>query len=65
MIIIFQHLMFFYFSAFERQVLELPVLQIYLCVWCDECTDNGGSGSLGGLVYCAGILPSSHTALQG
>ena len=53
------------FTASKGQVLELPILQVYLCVWCDECPDNGGGGTVGCLVYCARFLPSPDTAVQG
>lgn len=51
------------FPAPEGQVLELCVLQVHLCVWRDECTDDGGGSLVGGLVHHARLLPSPRTAL--
>lgn len=56
---------FFFLPAFEGQVLELPVLQIYIHFRSDECSDIGGGCILGRLVYHSRLLHPSDSAVQG
>jgi len=44
--------------------LELPILQVYIRVWCDECADYGGGGLVGWMVYSLRLLPTSYTTVQ-
>lgn len=55
----------FFLPAFERQVLELPVLQIYIHFRSDECSDTGGGCILGRLVHHSWLLHPSDSAIQG
>lgn len=54
----------FFSPASEGQVLELCVLQVHLYFRRDECSDDGGSGALGGMVHLSGIPASPGSALQ-
>lgn len=58
-------LSYFFFPAFEGQVLELPVLQIYIHFRSDECSDTGGGCILGRLVHHSWLLHPSDSAIQG
>lgn len=55
----------FFLPAFEGQVLELPVLQIYIHFRSDECSDTGGGCVLGCLVHHSWLLHPSDSAIQG
>lgn len=55
----------FFLPAFEGQVLELPVLQIYIHFRSDECSDIGGGCILGRLVHHSWLLHPSDSAVQG
>ena len=59
----------FYFHflsvAFEGQVLELPVLQVYLHIRRDERSDDGRGRSVGRMVHHSRIPSSPYPAVQG
>ena len=52
-------------TAHARQVLELCLLQVYLCVWCDECSGHAGAAVLVRLVLSPRDAHALRTALQG
>ena len=51
-------------ATHQRQVLELCVLQIYLCVWCHERKTHGRSRPLVLLVQRLGFPAPPRPALQ-
>ena len=52
-------------ATHERQVLELCLLQVYLCVWGDECSRDAGDVVLVCVVRCTGDTAAHGAALQG
>lgn len=52
-------------TAYERQVLELCLLQVHLCVWSDERPRDAGDAVLVCLVCRAGNAVADGAAMQG
>ena len=52
-------------ATHERQILELCLLQVHLCVWSDECSRDAGDALLVCLVCCSGDSVAHRAALQG
>ena len=52
-------------AAHERQILELCLLQVHLCVWGDERSRDAGDALLVCVVCCTGHAAAHGAALQG
>ena len=53
------------FTACERQVSELHVLQVHLHLWRNERTEHGRGSAVVYVVLCLVSPPSPHTTVQG